>query len=81
MQLLFAANFEQWLMCRGLSTLFVQSVISLLRGFSYEEILQWNSKKSGSRLYINSRAKGGVVPPSVFYLPYSCDIKYNLHTA
>ncbi len=33
--------------------MFVQFIIVLWRGFIYEEILQLNVNKSGSRLYIN----------------------------
>ncbi len=49
----------------------VQFVILLWRDFICVKISQWYASKSASRLYVT--AKGGILPPSVFNVPCSCE--------
>jgi hypothetical protein len=65
---------------RGLSTLIVQVVIFLWRGFNYVKILERNVINPRVVFAVHLCAKGGEVPPSVFYMPYSCEHQIHIHT-
>jgi hypothetical protein len=59
--------------CRGLSTMIVQFLILLLRGFIHVKILEWNANKSASRLYVYA--------PSVLCQLLTCEHQIHIHTS